>query len=266
MNTGFVRWITLCSGCFFLFSCVNTKKLNVVWVFKKQSIYETVTDSSGRMIVVKDSIVESLTAKLIERDSFLTIKIYGGKLLKDTLGNANSPSLPKGLFFPYAEHPYPGTSTFTESKKLVYLSSSQVFQALTIPVKVRLETGEYPYESEASINLGVAYGRKFTHNIYRNHYYREGGEYVNSSENRYSITPGVFVGPAVIELTPQNSNSPNDRNVLSISYGAMLVFGINRLNVGVALGFDNAAGNSDKNWIYQNKPWIGAIITFDLIQ
>jgi hypothetical protein len=266
VNIGIIR-LSFIASCFVcLFSCVNTKKLNVVWVLKKQNIYETISDSNGHFSIVKDSIIEPLIAKLIKRDSFLFVKVYEGKFSKDTLGKAKFEPVPQGLFFPYVDHLDPGSSTFAASRKLVYISASPVFQALTIPVKVRLETNGYPYESEASINLGIAYGWKFTHNVYHNYYHRKTGDFVNSSENRYSITPGIFAGPGIVELTARNSISPNDRNVLALSYGAMLVFGINRLNVGLALGFDDAVGNGDKNWIYQNKAWIGTTISFDLIQ
>ena len=139
-------------------------------------------------------------------------------------------------------------------------------QALTIPLKVRFGQGSVPYEAEPSINFGVAFGWKFTHYVYQNYYHEKTRLFLNKSSNRYSLTPGVFVGPGVVELTAKNSQVPDDRNVLSFSYGAMLVFGINRLNIGVALGFDNAVANNDKDWIYQSKPWLGATISLDLIQ
>ncbi len=266
MISGFTRLLIIYAGLVFFSSCVNTKKLDVVWVFKNQNIYEITKDSIGKTLLIRDSIVKSLTAKIIKRDSFLSLKIYDGVVLKDTLRTGNSAGLPQGLFFPYINRPDSGSSTFAKSKKLSWLTSNQVFQALSIPVKVRLRTGEYPYQAEGSINFGIAYGWKFTHHVYQNYYYRKTGDFVNSSENHYSLTPGLFAGPGIIELTPQNSITPNNRNILSFTYGAMLVCGVNRLNVGLALGFDNAVGNSDKEWVYQNKPWIGVTISFDLIQ
>jgi hypothetical protein len=261
-----IRLLFTISLVFCLLSCVNTKKLNVVWVFKNQVIYENTADSNGKAIIIKDSIIKPLTVKLTKVDSVLSITMYEGKVLKDTLKLSKTALLPNGLFFPYVEQFSGGSSTFVGSKKLVYLSSSPVLQALTIPVKVRFATSGYPYEAEASINLAIAFGWKFTHTVYRNFYHRKTGLFVSSVNNHYSITPGLFVGPSIVELTSQNSLSSYDRNVLSLAYGAMLVFGLNRLNIGIALGLDDALGNDDKNWIYQGKPWLGATISFDLIQ
>ena len=249
-----------------LFSCVNTKKLDAVYVYKKQIIYEGTIDNNGRNIILKDSITVPLIIKITKKDSFIAITKYEGDYRSDTLRTNTPGPIYRGLFFPYYDTAVAGKSTFVGSKKLKYLSTSPVFQALTIPLKVRFGEGSTPYVAEASINFGVAFGWKFTHHEYENFYHRKTGLFVSSENNHYSITPGVFVGPAVVELTAQNSNVPDDRNVLSFSYGAMLVFGINRLNIGLALGFDNAVANNDKDWIYQGKPWMGFTITFDLIQ
>jgi hypothetical protein len=250
----------------FLFSCVNTKKLDIFYIYKKQIIYEGKTDSNGRNIILKDSITVPLIVKITKSDSFIRLRKFEGEFQSDTLRKNVTGPIYKGLFFPYFDSAGNGSSTFVGSKKLKYLSTSPVFQALTIPLKLRFEQGSTPYEAEASINFGVAFGWKFTHHEYENFYHRRTGLFVSSENNHYSITPGVFVGPAVVELTPGNSNATEDRNVFSLTYGAMLVFGINRLNIGLALGFDNAVAGENQNWIYQGKPWVGFTISFDLIQ
>ncbi len=249
-----------------LISCVNTKKLDSVYVYKKQIIYEGKTDINGRNIILRDSITAPLIIKITKKDSFMAITKYEGELRSDTFRtNVIRPTY-QGLFFPYYDTATAGKSTFVGSKKLKYISTSPVFQALTIPLKVRFGQASMPYEAEGSINFGVAFGWKFTHHEYENFYHRKTGLFVSNENNHYSITPGIFVGPAVVELTTQNSLVSADRNVLSFSYGAMLVFGINRLNIGLALGFDNAVGNRNEDWIYQGAPWMGFTISFDLIQ
>ena len=252
--------------CIFFISCVNTKKLNVAWVYKKQVIYEGLTDSLGNNMILKDSITESCIVKITRRDSIISLNVFEGNFIKDTIKKNLRTPVYKGIFFPYIDSFPPARSIFAGSKKLIYLESSPVLQALTIPLKVRFATGSTPYEAEGSINFGVAAGWKFTHHVYQNFYHRKSGLFVNSEDNHYSVTPGVFIGPGIVELTPQNSTVAEDNTVLSFTYGAMLVFGINRLNIGVALGIDNAIGNSDKSWIYQGKPWLGATISFDFIQ
>jgi hypothetical protein len=251
---------------FLLFSCVNTKKLDIVYLYKKQIIYEGKTGSDGRNIILKDSITIPCIVKITKRDSFIVITKFEGDYLSDTLKKDNPGLVYNGLFFPYLDSIKNTSSLFVGTGKLKYLSTSPVFQALTIPLKVRFGQGSAPYEAEGSINFGVAFGWKFTHHEYQNFYHGKTRLFVNSENNHYSITPGIFVGPGVVELTANNSHVTDDRNVLSIAYGAMLVFGINRLNIGLALGFDNAVGNKDQNWIYQGAPWLGMTISFDLIQ
>jgi hypothetical protein len=235
-------------------------------VYKKQVIYEGKTDINGSNIILKDSITVPLIVKITKSDSFIQLRKFEGDYLTDTLRKNVMGPIYKGLFFPYFDTAVNGTSTFVGSKKLRYISTSPVFQALTIPIKVRFGQGSTPYAAEGSINFGVAFGWKFTHHEYENFYHRKTGLFVNNEYNHYSITPGIFVGPGVVELTTNNSKVTEDVNVLSLTYGAMLVFGLNRLNIGLALGIDNAVGNSDQNWIYQGKPWLGITISFDLIQ
>jgi hypothetical protein len=254
------------SFLFFLCSCVNTKKLNVAWIYKNQVIYEGRSDSSGRYLVFKDHLIKPAVVKINKRDSIITIQLFEGDYQQDSFRRDLSRPIYHGLFFPYVDSlPLKG-SVFAGGSKLRYLESSPVFQALTIPLKVRFGTSSQPYEAEPSINFGVALGWKFTHHVYENFYHRKSGAFVNSEDNHYSLTPGVFIGPSVVELNTQTSTVPSDRNVLSFAYGGILVFGINRLNIGLALGIDNAIGNNDKNWIYQGKPWLGATISFDFIQ
>jgi hypothetical protein len=107
---------------------------------------------------------------------------------------------------------------------------------------VRFAQRSTPCTAEGSINFGVAFGWKFTHHEYENFYHRKTGLFVSSENNHYCLTPGIFIGPGVVELTPGNSISSTDRNILSFTYGGMLEFGINRLNIGLALGFDNVVG------------------------
>jgi hypothetical protein len=266
MKLKILRCFAPLSLSFLLFSCVNTKKLNLAWVYKKQIIYEGVTDGTGRNFILKDSITESGIAKITRRDTMVSLILLEGSYTRDTLKKDAPGPVYQGLFFPYMDWKEKYLSIFVGSRKLRYIETSPVLQALTIPLKVRFGQGNVPYEAEPSINFGVAFGWKFTHYVYQNYYHEKSRLFLNRSYNHYSLTPGIFVGPGVVELTNKNSNVADDRNVLSFSYGAMLVFGINRLNIGVALGFDNAVANNDKDWIYQSKAWLGATITLDLIQ
>jgi hypothetical protein len=192
--------------------------------------------------------------------------ILEGELKSDTLTMNQKPVYPKGFFFPYLDTVSNSNVRFVESKKLKYMETSPVFQAITIPLKVRFSKGNLPYNASGSINIGFAMGWKFTHSVYKNYHHRETNLFLNSKKNSFSFTPGLFFGPTIIELDIENSNLINDRDVLGLTSGGMIVFGINRFNIGVALGVDCVIGNQNKSWVYNGVPWIGATIALDFIK
>ncbi len=247
-------------------SCVNTKKYNTAWLYKNQVIYESKLDKKGRNIILKDSVMESSIVKITEKDSIVSLVVLEGELKSDTLTINQKPHYPKGLFFPYLDTISNSNTRFIESNKLKYMQTSPVFQAITIPLKVRFAQGDVPYTASGSINIGFAVGWKFTHHVYKNFHHRGTNLYLNSKTNSFSFTPGIFFGPTIIELDRENSNLINDRDILGITGGGMIVFGINRFNIGVAVGVDHVIGNQNKSWIYSGVPWVGATIALDSIK
>lgn len=153
-------------------------------------------------------------------------------------------------------------------KKFVYFDSKPQLQALTIPIKIRPKLSGYldsfPSQAETGFNLDVAFGWKFNIlNIYNG---RKG--IFGQATNTWSVTPGIFLGLGATSLSSANTRNPVitfDRSAPTISKGAYLMLGFNNINIGGAIGWDNATGIGGKEWLYQNKMWYGLIFGFDLL-
>lgn len=102
---------------FFFISCINTKKLDVVYVYKKQIIYEGKTDGNGSSTILRDSITAPLIIKIIKKDSFIAVTKYEGEYVSDTVKINVTVPVYNGLFFPYYDTTVTGKSTFVGSKK-----------------------------------------------------------------------------------------------------------------------------------------------------
>ena len=249
-----------------LSACVNTKKLDNVWLYKKQIIFEKAKDKNGQQILFRDSISKPCIVKLDKKDEFVNIEFLEGAYKRDTLFGKTVGEDYSKFFFPLADNIKVSTKKYVRSEKLRYLEISSIFQALTLPIKVRFAQKKQPYSADGSINLGFAFGWKFTHSIYKNYYQKKGMVFMKQQTKSFSITPGVFAGPTVLEITTLNSNATDDRKVLGLTYGAMVAFGVNRFNFGLASGIDYIVQNKSKNWIYNGKPWIGVTIAIDFIE
>ena len=266
-------------------SCVNTKKLGNVWVYKGQKYYiraphglPPATDTS-----FKKTLKKGVTAKIklpdgVTRDR---IDIVFLEQMNNKDSNLVSPAAIQvrfqnngnGTFFPldttiaYS----PETRGVVSSRKFRYLEIKPIIQALSIPVKLRFKLNDSTKSTaSASFNVGIAYGAKFTHNVYKKLYYIDSARQnvLNHNFKRISFSPGVFLGPTVIDLKAANTynNIKKDRSTPGLTYGAFFVIGYNEFNLGIALGADRVFGTQEKNWMYNGKMWLGFVFAIDLVK
>jgi len=97
----------------------------------------------------------------------------------------------------------------------------------------------------------------------------------NRSIINYSATFGAFVGLTGAEIkdgvvktgtflygtgktTKQVQTNP------AMSYGAAITLARNNLGLVFVLGFDNSFGDYSKDWVYQNRPWVGIGLSANL--
>ena len=72
-----------------LSACVNTKKLDNVWVYKNQIIFEKAKDKNGQQILLRDSITKPCIVKIEKKEELLNIVFLDGEYKSDTLVGKN---------------------------------------------------------------------------------------------------------------------------------------------------------------------------------
>ncbi|MNY23850.1 hypothetical protein D3C86_1575330 [compost metagenome] len=116
---------------------------------------------------------------------------------------------------------------------------------------------------ETGVNIGFAPVLKWNLNIF-NPIKKTMGKTLNS----YSINTGLLLNLGATDLS-NTGNAPGletNRKSATFSYGGFVLFGINNINFGYALGWDKVLGSGGSYWIYQNKPWQGIVISLDIIK
>ena len=158
---------------------------------------------------------------------------------------------------------------FFISEAFRYFSSGKTTQALTIPFKFRAKVGSNPYEVTTGVNAGIGFGWKGTWYSLRPIYSKDNtNRMVGYSSNQFSLSLLPFVGLTTIKHTQGNTDPKiqNDRTIIGINYGISGISQLNRLSFGAALGWDSGFGEGRKDWIYQDKYWIGIIVGLDILK
>lgn len=153
----------------------------------------------------------------------------------------------------------------TVSKKLMpyeYLRFSKweeklSFTALTIPFKIRSSIDTFPALVETKIsNIGLFLGKSYSTTRY----------FFDGTSSKINFTGGVFLAPTAISLSSSNVKNDFDKeiNQLGISTGVGVSFSFKNISLFAAFGSDiGLMSETQKNWIYQEKPWIGFGIGLD---
>jgi hypothetical protein len=146
---------------------------------------------------------------------------------------------------------------------------SVVFGPVTIPFKYRFShaKNEVNIESEfsADFNAGIFVGKNWGR--YRVRY--ESKELKKLSN--LSLTVGPFLSLSTTNLDSESSSgakSPlredESKTIASISPGIGIMTSIYNFNFGFFGGFDLGFGNSAKKWNFNNRPWIGFGIGYNI--
>lgn len=268
----FIHGILIISSAF---SCVNQK-----YVYKGNTLYQvqslpadpqdqTPTSETHNLLIYKPS--SGFKATISDKGDYLIIKpVSMQHLPSQTLALQKAPTGWRSenigkYYFPETEF----DNSATLPKKLTYFDTKPVLQALTVPLKIRPKIptdvqDSFPSQAEASFNVGVSFGWKFTHNVYK-----PDKNIFGQNTNRYSFSPGIFLGTGAVDLKKTNTKNPAitfERKAAIITTGGFFMLGFNNINFGYAFGADFATGTGSKQWIYQGKMWHGVIFAVDILK
>lgn len=139
-------------------------------------------------------------------------------------------------------------------------------QALNVPLKFRNRVGDgilNPSTIETGVNLGFAPSVKFAKNVFN-----PDSKVMGKNLNQYSMTTGLLFNLGTTDLKKSSNASGilSDRKGATFTFGTFMMFGINNINFGYALGIDNLMGNKGAEWVYNGKVWHGVIVSLDVIK
>ena len=145
-----------------------------------------------------------------------------------------------------------------------FMRNSFDIDFLTIIVKYRPVTAGFPNQFNTNLN-GAAYVG-YRKDVYHIGYQQNRLGFYNRHITHYGISMGGFAGAgatAINEWTTYPSlNKEYDGLVFTKGIGAII--GINKLNFGLAVGWDNLLDKYKSQWIYQNKAWYGVTLGLNL--
>jgi hypothetical protein len=61
-----------------------------------------------------------------------------------------------------------------------------------------------------------------------------------------------------------NNNIQSEYDGVVLTKGLAGLVGVGEFTFGASLGFDNLLDKNRKNWIYENKPWVGFSVGFNI--
>lgn len=136
---------------------------------------------------------------------------------------------------------------------------------LTALFKVRPKVDNIlPTQLTTNLNGNIYVGHRS--DIYQIRYRKNPLDIYQRQITHFGFSGGLFLGLGSTALNPSTTN-----NGISTEYeGIVLQKGIggtvavNKLTIGLSIGFDNLLDKNDKTWIYENKPWLGLMLGLNL--
>ncbi|CAN5567081.1 hypothetical protein BH23BAC1_BH23BAC1_32820 [soil metagenome] len=156
---------------------------------------------------------------------------------------------------------------FTENKfqeRELFHNPSFDIDFLTVPIKFLFARQDVPNQLTTNFQgvVYIGYRNDFYNVSYRNHP-------INGPERRIrhiGSSIGLFGGIGATAINPwvtQDAVQIEYDGVI-FSRGLAWIVGFNHINVGIAVGLDYLLDRNRTVWIYQNRPWIGTAIGFNL--
>jgi len=149
-----------------------------------------------------------------------------------------------------------------------YKTSTTNLQSLTIPFKIRFKQDSISSQISTGVNVGLSIAFKRQLKSYAPISAKSNSAPISYKESNFEYSIAPFLGVTTIDLTAANTGNEmnKDKKVFGLSYGVIGTIGINKFDLGLGFGFDAGLNKESKNWIYQNKPWLGIVLGLDLVK
>jgi hypothetical protein len=148
--------------------------------------------------------------------------------------------------------------------KSAFVNKAFGLNVITVPFKLRPAQENEPHQLNTTFNAALAAGFRSDRYTYKKVTLAPGIQMRERFHSGYGGSLFLGVGSALVRSELIQNALSHDYDGLIVYYGGSLVLGFGRFNTGIALGFDLLTDRHRKLWIYQNEPWIGAVLGIKL--
>lgn len=146
-----------------------------------------------------------------------------------------------------------------------FIKPSLDIDVLTILFKVRPGAKNLlPMQLNTNFNGNIFVGHRT--DIYKVHFTKNPLGTFKRQINHFGFSGGFFLGIGSTAINPSTTGNgiATEYDGLVLQKGLAGIIAINKLTIGVGLGFDNLLDRNNKSWLYENKPWVGLVLGLNL--
>ena len=158
------------------------------------------------------------------------------------------------------------TSEIVEFSPVVHkiVQPSLDVDILTALFKIRPNANVVPSQLNANFNGNIYFGLR--KDIYKIYYQKDPLGAYQRQIDHFGFSGGVFAGLSntAVNASTTNAQSKADYDGIVFQKGLAGIVGVNKLTIGISVGFDNLMDSNKSVWIYQNKPWFGLMLGLNL--
>ncbi len=146
-----------------------------------------------------------------------------------------------------------------------FIKASLDIDVLTALLKIRPEIKNgLPIQLNTNFNGNVYVGHRT--DIYHIKYKKNPLDIYKRQINHIGLSGGLFLGLGNTALNPSTTNNAitTEYDGLVLQKGIAGIVAINKLTVGLSMGFDNLLDENKHTWLYQNKSWFGLMLGLNL--
>ncbi len=129
--------------------------------------------------------------------------------------------------------------------------------------KLRPRHVSLPPQLNATFNGNIYVG--YRKDMYTTQYVKEFKRY-RREINHFGFSVGLFGGIGATPVNPsvtQNAIATEYDGII-LQKGAAAILAINKITIGLGLGFDTLLDRNAQFWIYQERPWLGLMLGLNL--
>ncbi|MEA5460901.1 hypothetical protein VB796_17710 [Arcicella sp. LKC2W] len=146
-----------------------------------------------------------------------------------------------------------------------FIKSSLDIDILTTLLKIRPQVKQIiPAQLNTAFNGNLYIGHRT--DVYQISYQQNPLNNYKRKVNHFGFSGGVFVGLGNTVMTPTTTNNSisTEYDGIILQKGLAGIIAVNKLTIGLSIGFDNLLDTNQDLWIYQNKPWFGLMLGLNL--